>query len=102
MEELAEASIKDTDGAGLQPDIALRRLRGQVRQERTACYYRDFKYTRALASSRKIAYRCSRFRTGCRATMEFTIATMDYSAVRSHTCRTVVSAVGRLPALPRQ
>ncbi|KAF1789077.1 hypothetical protein GQ600_21686 [Phytophthora cactorum] len=29
MEELAEASIKDTDGAGLQPDIALRRLRGQ-------------------------------------------------------------------------
>ncbi|KAF1777665.1 hypothetical protein GQ600_19694 [Phytophthora cactorum] len=80
MEELAEASIEDTDGAGLQPAIALRRPRGQVRQERTPCYYRGLKYTRAWASSRKIAYRCSRFRTGCRATMEFTIATMGYSA----------------------
>ncbi|KAG3118407.1 hypothetical protein PI125_g2941 [Phytophthora idaei] len=96
MEELAEASIEDTDGAGLQPAIALRRPRGQVRQERTTCYYRGFKYTRAWASSRKIAYRCSRFRTGCRATMAFTIATMGYSAVRSHTCRAAVPAVGRL------
>ncbi|KAG3147235.1 hypothetical protein PC128_g23833 [Phytophthora cactorum] len=96
MEELAEASIEDTDGAGLQPDIALRRPRGQVRQERTTCYYRGFKYARAWASSRKNAYRCSRFCTGCRATMAFTIATMGYSAVRSHICRAAVPAVGRL------
>ncbi|KAF1788280.1 hypothetical protein GQ600_9328 [Phytophthora cactorum] len=37
MEELAEASIEDTDGAGLQPAIALHRPRGQVRQGRTRC-----------------------------------------------------------------
>ncbi|KAG2916481.1 hypothetical protein PC119_g18756 [Phytophthora cactorum] len=92
MEELAEASIEDTDGAGLQLDIALRRLEDKC----VKSYYRRFNYTRAWASSRKIAYRCSRFRTGCRATMEFTIATMGYSAVRSHTCRAAVPAVGRL------
>ncbi|KAG2772056.1 hypothetical protein Pcac1_g16936 [Phytophthora cactorum] len=92
MEELAEASIEDTDGAGLQLDIALRRPEDKC----VKSYYRRFNYTRAWASSRKIAYRCSRFRTGCRATMEFTIATMGYSAVRSHTCRAAVPAVGRL------
>lgn len=56
--------------------------------ERTTCYYRGFKYTRAWASNQKVVYRCSRYRsTACKATMHFTIATMGYSAVRPHTCR---------------
>eukprot|EP00644_Phytophthora_capsici_P003990 jgi/Phyca11/108303/e_gw1.15.667.1 len=86
MDDTTQDSVEATVEVG----TAHRRPRGQGRQERTTCYYRGFKYTRAWASSRKIAYRCSRFRQGCRGTMEFSIASMAYSVGRPHTCRVAV------------
>ncbi|ETO73592.1 hypothetical protein F444_10500, partial [Phytophthora nicotianae P1976] len=96
MEGLAEVPHEDTARVGAPPGFVHRHPRGQARQERTTCFYRGFKYTRAWTSSRKIAYRCSRFRSGCRGTLEFTIATMGFSAVRPHTCRDAVPAPGRI------
>ncbi|OWZ18125.1 hypothetical protein PHMEG_0007840 [Phytophthora megakarya] len=69
------------------------------REERTTCYYRGYKHTKAWGSSRKIVYRCSQFRKGCRGTIEYTIATMGYSSVRPHTCSNAVVASGVIDAL---
>ncbi|OWY90198.1 hypothetical protein PHMEG_00041786 [Phytophthora megakarya] len=62
------------------------------REERTTSYYRGYKHTKALGSSRKIVYRCSKFRNGCRGTMKYTVATMGCFSVRPHTCRNAVVA----------
>ncbi|POM63818.1 Hypothetical protein PHPALM_20735 [Phytophthora palmivora] len=55
--------------------------------ERTTCFYQGYKYTRSWASSKKISFRCSKYRTGCKGTMEFRISSMGYMSVRPHTCR---------------
>lgn len=55
--------------------------------ERTTCYFKGYKYARAWASQRKIVYRCSKYRTGCKGKMEYSIASMGYASVRGHTCR---------------
>ncbi|POM80008.1 Hypothetical protein PHPALM_2208 [Phytophthora palmivora] len=61
------------------------------RQERTTCYYHGYKYARAWASIKTISYRCSKFRQGCRGTMEFTISSMGFFACRPHTCRSAIT-----------
>ncbi|POM73961.1 Hypothetical protein PHPALM_9137 [Phytophthora palmivora] len=61
------------------------------RQERTTCIYHGYKNTRAWASKKKISYRCSKFRQGCRGTMKFTISSMGFFACRPHTCRSAIT-----------
>ncbi|KAJ8576469.1 hypothetical protein ON010_g2742 [Phytophthora cinnamomi] len=58
-------------------------------KKRPRAIFAALKYTRAWASSRKISYRCSHWRQGCRGTMAFFIGTMGYTAGRPHTCRQV-------------
>ncbi|KAJ8577542.1 hypothetical protein ON010_g1664 [Phytophthora cinnamomi] len=77
---------------GTLSSVISSRPRGQVRLEKATCYFRGFKYTRAWASSRKISYRYSHWRQGCRGTMAFFIGTMGYTAGRPHTCRQVDAA----------
>ncbi|KAK1941006.1 hypothetical protein P3T76_007712 [Phytophthora citrophthora] len=72
------------------------RPRGQVRQETTTCFFRGYKYTRAWAFSRKIAYPCSHWRQGCSGTMAFFTSTMGYTVGRLHTCRNVDASVASL------
>ncbi|POM62196.1 LOW QUALITY PROTEIN: hypothetical protein PHPALM_28679 [Phytophthora palmivora] len=38
-----------------------------------------------------ISYRCSKFRQGCRGTMEFTISSIGFFACRPHTCRFAIT-----------
>ncbi|KAG3107657.1 hypothetical protein PI125_g12508 [Phytophthora idaei] len=45
-----------------------------------------YKYVRACSSQRKIVYRCSKYRTGCKGKMEYTIAAMGYTTVRAPKC----------------
>ncbi|KAG6616127.1 uncharacterized protein IUM83_03794 [Phytophthora cinnamomi] len=76
------------DGIGEQaPLAAAGAAASEPRQERTTCFYQGYKYTRAWASSRKISFRCSKFRSGCKGTTEFRIDCMSYSSVRPYTCR---------------
>jgi len=47
-----------------------------------------YQYTRAWSSQRKVAYRCSVYRsTGCRGKVEFVAATMQYMNFEEHSCR---------------
>ncbi|KAG3079257.1 hypothetical protein PI124_g9134 [Phytophthora idaei] len=41
-----------------------------TRTGRATCVYRDYKYTRAWASTKETVYRCSKFRQGCPGKME--------------------------------
>ncbi|OWY99027.1 hypothetical protein PHMEG_00030045, partial [Phytophthora megakarya] len=70
------------------------------RAERTTCYFQGYKYTRAWASSHKVVYRCSTFRAGCSGKMEFQIASMGYTCVKTHNCSetAVVSSVTNVEA----
>ncbi|KAG2784142.1 hypothetical protein PC129_g19943 [Phytophthora cactorum] len=63
-----------------------------TRTGRTTCVYRDYKYTRAWASTKKTVYRCSKFPLGCPGKMEFTIVSMGYSCAGAHTCRVALVA----------
>ncbi|KAF1791360.1 Leucine-rich repeat domain, L domain-like [Phytophthora cactorum] len=51
-----------------------------------ACSSESYKYVRAWSSQRKIVYRCSKYRTGCKGKMEYTIAAMGYTTVRAPKC----------------
>ncbi|KAJ8569552.1 hypothetical protein ON010_g5708 [Phytophthora cinnamomi] len=84
----------DGDGQAARP-AELTGSNAPRRAERTTCFLKGYKYTRAWASSRKIVGWCSKYRVSCCDKMEFTIASMGYSCVRAHTCsETVVASSG--------
>ena len=55
--------------------------------ENTTLYLHGYKYAQCGKSMRKIKYRCSKYRKGCKDTMEFSIELMGYITMRGHTCR---------------
>lgn len=54
--------------------------------EKTTLYLQGFKYIKCGHSSKKISYRCTKYRSGCKATMAFTISEVGYVLGRPHTC----------------
>ncbi|KAJ8556684.1 hypothetical protein ON010_g9282 [Phytophthora cinnamomi] len=92
-ENVAEVP-EDGDGQAARP-AELTGSSAPRRAERMTGFLKGYKHTRAWASSRKIVCRCSKYRASCCGKMEFTIASMDYSSVRAHTCsETVVASSG--------
>ncbi|KAE8909486.1 hypothetical protein PF003_g5890 [Phytophthora fragariae] len=99
VDEQMGAEVLESD-SGPQPPVEDTSSHAPRRAERTTCYFKGYKYTRAWASSRKIVYRCSKFRAGCGGTMEFRIASMGYTCVKAHSCSAtaVVSSVTNVEA----
>ncbi|KAE8878000.1 hypothetical protein PF003_g37799 [Phytophthora fragariae] len=99
VDEQMGAEVLESD-SGPQPPVEDTSSHAPRRAERTTCYFKGYKYTRAWASSRKIVYRCSKFRAGCGGKMEFRIASMGYTCVKAHSwsATAVVSSITNVEA----
>ena len=58
-----------------------------ARNERTTMYWKGRKYIKCAQSMRKIVFRCTKYRSGCKATLIFSADSEGYiESAKAHIC----------------